>query len=264
MVPEYLCKTPIPLQLGIVYGPLESRRFGASLGINVLPTTKKICNFDCVYCQYGQSVSNDRPIFPAVQEIQIEVALALSEAKRENRPLDWLMIAGNGEPTLHPEFPRIVDSLISLRNELYPGLPIGILSNSSTCAQPRIQEALLKLEGRFMKLDAGAKLLFYEINQPANSARWEEIIAGLYHLRSFIMQSLFFTGVAQNVSDSFIDDWIVAVKYIQPKSVQIYTIDRPTRDEGLLPVCGEVLDSIAKRLFERTGIQGLVFTKEMC
>jgi hypothetical protein len=76
------------------------------------------------------------------------------------------------------------------------------------------------------------------------------------------LQSLFFTGDVQNVSEDLIDDWIVAVNYIQPATVQVYTIDRPTYHENLRPVSRKILDSIASRLFEKTGIQGLVFDKE--
>lgn len=253
----------IPLQSEIVYGPLQSRRFGTSLGINLLPKDQKICNFNCVYCQYGRSRLTESAVFPTIQEIEAEVASFLNNAKNHNRAIDWIMIAGNGEPTLYPYFSTVVDSLIVLRNRVFPDLPIGILSNSSTCYQPEIQEALSKLDGRFMKLDAGQKSAFLEINSPSGAARWEEIITGLYRLRNLVLQSLFFTGEKQNISDDLVDDWIIAVSYIRPSSVQIYTIDRPPREENLLPVSRKILDSISSRLFEKTGIQGLVFDKEI-
>lgn len=250
---------PIPLQSGIVYGPLKSRRFGTSLGINLLPTTEKICNFSCVYCQYGQSQLAENVIFPTIQEIESEVATFLNDTKNQNDAIDWIMIAGNGEATLHPDFADIVDCLRSLRDQMFPNLPIGILSNSSTCHQLVIQEALSKLEGRFMKLDAGTKPLFYAVNHPTPAVQWTNIISGLYHLRNIVLQSLFFAGDVQNVSEDLIDDWIVAVNYIQPVSVQIYTIDRPTYNKNLLPVPQEVLDLISSRLFKKTGIKGIVF-----
>jgi wyosine [tRNA(Phe)-imidazoG37] synthetase (radical SAM superfamily) len=200
--------------------------------------------------------------FPTPQEIETEVAAFLNEAKNKNQPIDWITIAGNGEPTLHPHFSEIVDRLVALRNLIALGVPIGILSNSSTCHELEIHRALLKLDGRFMKLDAGQKQAFQEINAPAAAARWEEIITGLYRLRNLTLQSLFFMGSRQNISDDLLKDWMTAVSYIRPSSVQIYTLDRPPREENLLPVSRDVLEAIAKRLVEKTGVQGIVFDRE--
>src|SRR3989338_1461915 len=145
----------IPLQSSVVYGPIDSRRFGKSLGINLLPSDQKICSFDCLYCQYGETAINKLGSFPDLGHIHEEVQERLIKSKENKEGLSWIMIAGNGEPTLHPQFHEAVKLLLSLREAYAPAVPIGILSNSSTCHRPDIQDSLLKLDGRFMKLDAG-------------------------------------------------------------------------------------------------------------
>lgn len=235
----------IPLQTTVVYGPLSSRRFGSSLGINLLPSGKKVCNFDCGYCQYGEAETlSPALLLPSVDEI--EGALKEFDAMQDRPPLDWIMLSGNGEPTLHPDFPVIVDRLKTWREKSYPDVPIGILSNSSTCGRPVIHDALAKLDGRFMKLDAGNERIFWRLNQP--NPPWVEIISGLFHLKKVVLQSLFVQGSIDNTSPESVDDWIRAVAYIHPESVQIYTLDRPPRDEGLRPVLFERLHEIASQL----------------
>lgn len=249
----------IPLQTEIVYGPLKSRRFGTSLGVNLLLKDKKICNFNCVYCQYGQSRPTKNAAFPTVQDIKAETTLFLNDAKNHNRAIDWIMIAGNGEPTLHPAFPEAVKCLLSLRDELLPGVPVGILSNSSTCCRPEVRLALARLDGRFMKLDAGSPPVFKDVNRPSRATGWDEVVAGLRDLKNIVLQSLFFEGAARNIAPSQVSDWIGAVGHIQPKSVQIYTIDRPTRLEGVRRVSKETLRRIAGELTAQTGVHGDVY-----
>ena len=249
----------IPLQKDIIYGPLKSRRFGTSLGVNLLPKNKKICNFNCVYCQYSQSRLTKNAVFPTVQEIEEEMTQFALKAKKQGRAIDWITIAGNGEPTLHPKFPEVVKRLLSVRDAFLPGVPVGILSNSSTCHRLEIRQALARLDGRFMKLDAGSPAVFKNINRPLGFAEWGEVASGLRELKNIVLQSLFFEGDERNIAPSQVGDWINAVGRIQPKSVQIYTIDRPTQLEGLRPVSKDSLQRIASDMTRQTGVPGDVY-----
>ena len=249
----------IPLQTGYVYGPVVSRRFGSSLGINILPTDEKVCNFDCVYCQYGASVKEEDFSFPPAEEIKESAEKHVLWMQGQSVSVDWIMIAGNGEPTLHPKFSRIVDDLKRLRDTYLPGVKLGILSNASSCFKPEIQNALSKLDRCFMKLDAGYHSLFRRLNAPQGSSDqanliWSDIIDGLYHLPKGVIQRLFVTGKEDNTDPTDVQEWERAVDYIHPEEVQIYTVDRPTRVEGILPVEKQKLDEIAKRLTSTTGI----------
>ena len=249
----------IALQSQVIYGPMSSRRFGKSLGINLLPTDQKICSFDCVYCQYGPTQMKWPHHFPSLEEIKAEMGDYFTSAYHRDAPIRWIMIAGNGEPTLHPEFGKAVDILIDSRNAYCKDVPIGILSNSSTCSRPEIQDALLRLDARFMKLDAGKPGDLDEINRPLQKKIWLNAVSGLYQLRHVVLQSMFVAGRFDNTTPEMIDDWVEAVRYVRPQSVQIYTIDRPTAEEEVSKVPREKLEHIARILTQRTGIPSAVF-----
>ena len=134
-----------------------------------------------------------------------------------------------------------MDSLLGSRDQWMPDVPVGILSNSSTCHLPSVRAALSRLDGRYMKLDAG--------NLPP-----ERVLEGLRSLKNTVLQSLFFDGAVRNTSPSQIGEWIDAVARIRPHSVQVYTIDRPTRREGLCRVPTETLNRIAEDLFTATQV----------
>ena len=185
-------------------------------------------------------------MFPTLQEIENETVRFVTKAVKRKQRIDWITIAGNGEPTLHPKFPEVIRRLLSVRDKLLPGVPVGILSNSSTCHRPEIRQALARLDGRFMKLDAG---------YPAQ----KKMIESLRGMKDIVLQSLFFEGHERNTDPAQIRGWIRRVNRIQPKSVQIYTIDRPTRLEGLRRVSKKTLKNIAGQLDRQTGVPGQVY-----
>jgi len=114
---------------GITYGPVRSRRLGRSLGINLMPPRRKVCTFDCVYCQYGRtasfSVDSAESGLPTVPEVAAAVELSLAGLAE---PPEWLTFSGNGEPTLHPEFPAMVEAVDTLRDRLCPATGTAVLS----------------------------------------------------------------------------------------------------------------------------------------
>ncbi len=249
----------IPLQTGIVYGPLTSRRFGKSLGINLLPDNVKVCNFDCLYCQYGDTAKNERFSFPSLKEITEETEAFFVSQNHLPFDTDWIMIAGNGEPTLHPEFLKVVEVLSDLRDQHMANVPIGILSNSSTCFRPEVKEALLKLDGRFMKLDAGGENLFLSLNRSWNNKIWAQMINGLMNLHRIVIQSMFIKGRVDNTGVEAVEEWVKILKKIAPEAVQIYTLDRSTAHEDVVSAPKATLEKIAATLKRRTGIEALVY-----
>src|SRR3989338_6854650 len=128
-----------PLQDAAVYGPIHSRRYGHSLGINPLPVTYKFCDFDCVYCQYGWTPRSGNTAqktdekLKSLSMLMSEIDSSLKKMKSKNTPVDVITIAGNGEPTLYPNFLDFVKGLISLSKQYYPKVRLGILSDSSQC-----------------------------------------------------------------------------------------------------------------------------------
>ena len=218
----------IPLQRGIIYGPVRSRRLGRSLGINLLPTSYKICTFNCLYCQYGWTlihgrILRDRDAWPKVNEVYNALERSLKEISPSP---DYITFSGNGEPTIYPDFPVIVDGVIKLRNDLAPSAKVAVLSNSTMVMDENILTALSRLDVKIMKLDCGAVECFKSYNRPAKGVHFEEMVKGLAKLENVTIQSLFSGGPKGNFYPENIEAWIDSVRQISPSTVQLYTLDR--------------------------------------
>ncbi len=252
----------------IIFGPVKSRRLGVSLGINLLPASKKLCNFNCIYCECGWTIDlkNRKSNLPERDQIYRALEKKLSEMKEKNQAPDVITFAGNGEPTLHPDFPGIVDDCIELRNKYFPGARIAVLSNSTTITIPRIKEALLKVDQNILKLDSGFDLTVMVHNQPGVNVKVAELIRNLKGFNGqLIIQTLFLRGlyhgkIIDNTTPEEIDAWLKAIEMIKPYEVMIYTISRDTPEGGqLLKVPLTVLKRIAgmvNRLGIKTSVSG--------
>ncbi len=115
----------------IVFGPIKSRRLGISLGVNLLPVNAKLCTFDCVYCECGLLSKGQAGKLPSREDVKTALHQKLSEMKSEGVEPDVITFAGNGEPTLHPDFEKIIDDTIILRNSFFPKAKITVLSNAT-------------------------------------------------------------------------------------------------------------------------------------
>ncbi len=253
----------IPLQRHIAYGPVASRRLGRSLGVNVLPEGSKVCNFNCPYCQYGWTPpivrerldGNARLAWPPVRAIVESV----DEALARNPEIDRITLAGNGEPTLHPDFGGIAEGLRAVRDSRAPRARLAILSNASTCMDRHIAAALSVLDECYMKLDAGDDVMLRRMNGGPVPIR--SVIDGLSALPGVTLQALFTRDAAGRIDNTTADAvgrWLDAVRTIRPKAVHVYTIDRDPAWGRLERVPRAELEAIAARL-DREGIPALVF-----
>jgi wyosine [tRNA(Phe)-imidazoG37] synthetase (radical SAM superfamily) len=244
-----------PLQHGLVYGPIASRRLGRSLGVNVLPDGSKHCNFNCPYCQYGWTPAGSQT--SAAWPDPLDVAAAVSAALAADPGMDRITLAGNGEPTLHPAFPQIVDGLRAVRDARAPGAKLAVLSNASTLDHPGIADALGRLDERYMKLDAGDDGTLRQMNaSPVPVAR---IVEGLRRVNGVVLQSMFARGGRiDNTTPAALDAWLDAVCRVRPLGVHVYTIDRDPAWRGLQRVARAELDAIAARV-EDLGVPAVVF-----
>ncbi len=226
----------------IIFGPVKSRRLGVSLGINLLPAKKKICNFNCIYCECGWTGDIEKAAsqLPGRQEVYKALDSKLSEMKAKNHPPDVITYAGNGEPTLHPEFPGIIDDSIKLRNKYFPDAKIAVLSNSTTIDKPNIKSALLKIDMNILKLDSAFDSTVNTHNQPRVKVNVKELINNLAGFKGkVIIQTLFLRGyynnkVINNTTPEEINAWLKAIERINPSEVMIYTISRDTPEGGQL------------------------------
>jgi wyosine [tRNA(Phe)-imidazoG37] synthetase (radical SAM superfamily) len=226
----------------IIFGPVKSRRLGVSLGINLLPTKRKICNFNCIYCECGWTKNHEKEVSSLPSRLDVYKALEhkLSEMKEKDQHPDVITYAGNGEPTLHPEFPGIIDDSITLRNKFSPDTKIAVLSNATTITNPLIKAALLKIDKNILKLDSAYDSTVKIHNQPQTSLNVEELIKNLSGFNGkLIIQTLFLRGifngaVIDNTTSEEINAWLKALEKIKPSEVMIYTISRDTPYGGQL------------------------------
>ena len=241
----------------IIFGPVKSRRLGVSLGINLLPVKRKICNFNCIYCECGWTKNIEEAVnkLPGREEVYLALDMKLSEMKEKGQIPDVITYAGNGEPTLHPAFPGIIDDSIILRNKYFPNTRIAVLSNATTITKPKIKEALLKVDQNILKLDSALDSTIQIHNQPRVNIKASELIENLAGFNGkVIIQTLFLRGthngkVVDNTTQEEIGAWLKAIERINPSEVMIYTISRDTPEGAAL---------IKVSLIELKGIATLV------
>ena len=243
----------LDLQSSYIYGPINSRRLGVSLGINLSPTRYKLCSFDCLYCQYGFTDIKtlkyaDAADIPDCKQVIDEFCSVLKQAEQKSIKFDYITFAGNGEPTVHPEFCAIAREIMSIRDEMIPSTKIAVLSNASCITDEQVKIILGKLDDAIIKLDAGDEEMFEKINRPDSQVKFRDVLSGLKSLDNVTLQTLFVNGIAVNSSDEHVDKLIDCYNYIQPRMVQIYSLDRAPAEPLLLKVSKERLYEIKKRI----------------
>jgi wyosine [tRNA(Phe)-imidazoG37] synthetase (radical SAM superfamily) len=242
----------LELKKGLTYGPVRSRRLGASLGINLFPGGVKRCSFDCVYCQYGWTpvavgrLDRAAAVLPAPDEVERALAAAL-EGLAE--PPAYLTFSGNGEPTLHPDFPEMVERVNGLRSRLVPAARTAALSNSAGVTDPAVRDALARLDVRIMKLDCGAEGTFRRFNRPLPGLTLDAVTEGLRLLAGsspVTIQTLIAGGEAGNLGEAEGRAWIDRLVTIRPAEVQLYTLARGTPSSELRAAPAPALDRWAE------------------
>ena len=237
----------------IIFGPIKSRRLGISLGINLLPTNVKVCSFDCIYCECGRNPIKyeEKAVLPSRLEVQLKLEEKLEEMVTEDLLPDVITFAGNGEPTLHPDFAGIIDDTIELRNLLSPKARIAVLSNATMIHKKTVFNALLKIEDNIQKLDSAFEETVKLLDCPNKNFSLAKTVDQLTAFQGkVIIQTLFLRGsykeqTVDNTSETEISAWIKLLDKIKPSQVMIYTIARDTPIETLQKVSAKDLNSIA-------------------
>lgn len=240
-----------------IFGPVNSRRLGVSLGINLMPADGKVCSFDCLYCECGFN-ADFRPHKkrPTREEVRTALRDVLAKRKVGHEPLDDITFAGNGEPTGHPDFPGIIQDTIALRDEYFPQVQVSVLSNATYIYKPEVREALMQVEKNILKLDTVDMDYIRKVDRPQQPNY--DVADVIKHLKEFdghvIIQTMFMHGDGtDNVGESYVAPWLEAVNDIRPQQVMVYTIDRETPDKHLVKATHEELDAIKARV-EALGI----------
>ena len=245
-----------------IFGPVISRRLGISLGINLLPNDTKLCSFDCIYCECGWNPEKgkNRVHLPNRGEVASLLRQKLLEMRNRANLPDVITFAGNGEPTMHPEFDLIIGDTILLRDEFSPKSKIAVLSNSTMLHKSKVVEALKRIDDNILKLDSGILETILLMNKPVGKF---DVPTMIRHLKKFegklIIQTMFLKGTFgginfDNTSKDEVDHWISCLKEIQPKMIMIYSIARDTPADNLIGIPLKKLKEISSRVERETNI----------
>ncbi|WP_418991673.1 radical SAM protein [Alistipes sp.] len=244
----------------IIFGPVRSRRLGLSLGVNLLPAESKLCSFDCIYCECGWNADHPSPRrFNARQEVRTQLEAALRRLVSAGTPPDVITFAGNGEPTLHPDFETIIGDTLALRDALCPSARVSVLSNATQLHREEVRRALGRVDNPILKLDSAFDATVRRMNNPQNPAYSVRRVAEqLKGLDGMILQTMFLRGECggeriDNTTEEEVAAWLDLVREIAPRQVMVYSLDRDTPCRTLEKVPREELQRIAARV-EALGI----------
>lgn len=238
-----------------IFGPVHSRRLGVSLGVNLMPADGKLCSFDCVYCECGfNKPSHSGSKRPSRVQVKTDLEKQLQKMVEEGRLPDVITFAGNGEPTLHPDFAGIIDDTIALRDRYCPQAKVSVLSNATMAFKPDVRDALLKVDNNILKLDTVDPDFIQLVDRPVGKFDVNKIIDDLaaFHGK-VIVQTMFLKGKyrgrdVDNTGDYYVTPWLKALEKIKPEAVMVYTIDRETPAHELLKATPAELDAIVARI----------------
>lgn len=239
-----------------IFGPIHSRRLGVSLGVNLSPVDGKICSFDCLYCEAGyNSQGSGTSGLPKREDVRELLEKKLSAMKEEGKGPDVITFSGNGEPTLHPDFPGIIADTLSLRDKYFPEAKVSVLTNSTRIFDDEVAKALLKVDNNILKLDSAVEKTMKLIDRP-NSPEFtvSKVVESLTRFKGTgIIQTMFLRGEhngepIDNTTDEEIEALIGAYRRISPREVMIYSLDRSTPEEKLIKIERAEMEKIAERI----------------
>lgn len=238
-----------------VFGPIFSRRLGTSLGINLLPEKGKICNFDCIYCECGWNKDGrDDTVIPTAAKVSADLENMLVRLQKQGTKVDSITFSGDGEPTINPAFPQIIDDTLRLRDELAPTAKVSVLSNATRVHLPEVFHALSKVDNPIMKIDAPTNALIEKVNKPAPGYDIARVVEALEQFQgNFVLQTCMLRSKEYDFDSSrseVLDGWMDIVRRLRPREIMVYTIDRPTPAQGLEKFTVEEMTALVQPLID--------------
>ena len=237
----------------IVFGPIRSRRLGSSLGINLLPEKGKICNFDCIYCECGWNKDGrGDTALPTAAMLRAALKAKLVVCKENGIPIDSITFSGDGEPTINPDFPEIIDITLELRDIYYPEAVVSVLSNATMLGRGEVFEALRKVDNPILKLDAPTDGLVSIINQPQGLYHVADVVENMKRFEGdFVLQTMFLKSDRFDSSEpAQLAAWMDIVRDLRPREVMVYTLDREAPAEGLEKFSPERMRELVQPLID--------------
>ncbi len=243
------------MKSGLIYGPITSRRSKISLGINPV-RGGFLCNFDCIYCQYGKE-ADQKGIFSTPPEIKKTLEEGLKKIIKNKEKINSLSICGPTEPFLNPKIKEIIKIVIELRNKYLPKIKIDLFTNASRPID------IPKIDKVFLKFDAD----FDRIEKPKDKTTKSKVMQNIINanLSPKIIQSMWFKGELGNLFKKSINEYINDIKKINQKSfislIQIYTILYLPLINKIIPCDEKELKELADKITKETNVMTKVFYK---
>ncbi|MDM5270981.1 radical SAM protein [Sulfurovum sp. zt1-1] len=225
----------------IIFGPVHSRRFGKSLGIDLSPS-KKQCNFDCLYCELDPAKTMDH--YEDVVSIE-EVMEALKKALAEHPDIDFITLTANGEPTLYPYLSELIDEIDKIKGDT----KTLILSNAATIDELKVQETLLKLDEVKLSLDCATQTCLKKLDRAHSGIDVEQIKEGMLAFKSKYKGALVVEILIVKTLNDKPEEIAKLNEYLlklQPTRIDMGTIDRPPAYD-VKPVSYEELYALSKQ-----------------
>ena len=222
--------------LKYVYGPVPSWRLGSSLGIDPISQEKKVCSFDCLYCQLGKTAffSDERKVFVPVSSI-IEELDSLPPLK-----IDYITFSGAGEPTLAENLGEMIKAVKKIRKD-----KIAVITNSSLLYRQDVRQGLLCADLVVAKLDACSREIFETINQPIGSILFDDVVSAIKKFKNIYKGKLAIQVMCMEKNRKCAEETGKIIAEIAPDEIQVNT---PLRPCGVKPLAKEELSRI-KTLF---------------
>jgi wyosine [tRNA(Phe)-imidazoG37] synthetase (radical SAM superfamily) len=235
-----------------IYGPVKSRRLGLSLGITLTPY--KICSFNCVYCQLGETFqpTKERKEYLLVQDIFNEFKGWLETNSTEAEKINYITLSGSGEPTLNLEIGQLITEIKKITS-----IPVAVITNASLLGDPLVRQAVAGADLIIPSLDAVTLEIFEKTNQPASGIKIEEVINGLFSLRKEFSGEIWLeVMLIKGINDDLrqIKRLKDIVDKINPHKVQLNSPVRVTAKPGIFPVDKNKLQKIKEILGDKCQI----------
>lgn len=235
--------------MGIVFGPVPSRRLGVSLGVNNIPV--KICTYSCVYCQIGRTIKmiGKRKAFYEPAQIRTEVLNVLRKLKKENIHIDYISFVPDGEPTLDKNLGEEIELLRDFE------IPIAVLTNSSLINREDVQNDLFKADLVSLKIDAVTEQIWRKVDRPLGTLDLDEIKEGIKTFtRNFngkvITETMLINSIDYSEEAEKIAQFIAQLD-IDEVYVSIPT--RPPAEKWVKPPSEEVINYVYQKFVESIG-----------
>ncbi len=238
----------------IIFGPVHSRRLGLSLGVNLLPIDCKLCSFNCIYCECGWTEGGHAPRFNRREDVASMLADKLEEMKTAGTPPDVITFAGNGEPTMHPDFEEIIGDVIRIRDIHAPEAKVSVLTNGTMIHRESVRRALLRVDNNIVKLDSAFDDTVRLIDKPlgrysvAETVEYMKMFDGRLIVQTMFLRGEFEGRRIDNTTEEEVAAWLGLIGQIAPRQVMVYSLDRDTPAPNLEKVARADLEKIADRV----------------